>query len=146
MATFSEHADVATSIDQTFDYVTDQGKVAEWNDHVQSVNVIGGGGQVGVGSQLVQHRRRGDREFDLNFTVIAHEPRHRHIVTGQVFGVDTTMAFTFAEHESGTRVTMTASVIGHGVRRLLAPVVAREMHKSTVSALAALEERLGRAG
>jgi hypothetical protein len=94
----------------------------------------------------VQHRRRGDREFDLNFTVIAHEPPRRHIVTGQVFGVDTTMAFTFAEHESSTRVTMTASVVGHGVRRLLAPVVAREMHKSTVSALAALEERLGRAG
>ena len=145
MAAFSEQADVATSINQTFDYVTDQGKVAEWNDHVQSVNVIGGG-QVGVGSQLEQHRRRGDREFDLTFTVIAHEPPHRHIVTGQVFGADTTMAFTFAEHESGTRVTMTASVIGHGVRRLIAPVVAREMHKSTVSAVAALEERLGRAG
>ena len=145
MATFSEHADVDTSIDQTFDYVTDQDLVAEWNDHVQSVSVIGGG-QVGVGSQLVQHRRRGNREFDLNFTVIAHEPPHRHIVTGRVFGVDTTMAFTFAEHESGTRVTMTASVIGHGVRRLLAPVVAREMHKSTESAVAALEERLGRAG
>jgi uncharacterized protein YndB with AHSA1/START domain len=145
VAKFSEQADVATPIDQTFDYVTDQNAVAEWNDHVQSVDVIGGG-QVGIGSKLVQHRRRGDREFDLNFTVIAHEPPHRHIVTGQVFGVDTTMAFTFAEHESGTRVTMTASVIGRGVRRLLAPVVAREMHKSTVSALAALEERLGRAG
>jgi uncharacterized protein YndB with AHSA1/START domain len=145
VAKFSEQADVATPIDHTFDYVTDQNAVAEWNDHVQSVDVIGGG-QVGIGSKLVQHRRRGDREFDLNFTVIAHEPPHRHIVTGQVFGVDTTMAFTFAEHESGTRVTMTASVIGRGVRRLLAPVVAREMHKSTVSALAALEERLGRAG
>jgi hypothetical protein len=145
MATFSEHADVVTSVERTFDYVTDQDSVTEWNDHVQSVDVIGGG-QVGVGSRLVQHRRRGDREFDLNFTVIAHEPPRRHIVTGQVFGVDTTMAFTFAEHESSTRVTMTASVVGHGVRRLLAPVVAREMHKSTVSALAALEERLGRAG
>ena len=145
MATFSEHADVVTSIDQTFDYVTDQDSVAEWNGHVQSVDVVGGG-EVEVGSQLVQHRRRGDREFALSFTVIAHEPPNRHIVTGQVFGVDTTMAFTFAEHESGTRVTMTASVIGHGVRRLLAPVVAREMHKSTASAVAALERKLGRAG
>jgi uncharacterized protein YndB with AHSA1/START domain len=145
MATFSEQADVVTPIDQTFDYVTDQDSVAEWNDHVQSVDVIGGG-PIGVGSHLVQHRRRGDREFDLNFTVIGHEPPHRHIVTGQVFGVDTTMAFTFAEDDSGTRVTMTASVVGRGVRRLLAPVVAREMHKSTVSAVAALEQRLGRAG
>lgn len=145
MATFSEHADVATSIDQTFDYVTDQGKVADWNDHVRSVEVIGDG-EVGVGSRLVQHRRRGDRDFDLTFTVIAHEPPHRHIVTGQVFGVDTTMAFTFDEHESGTRVTMTASVTGRGVRRLLAPAVAREMHKSTVSALANLAAGLGRAG
>jgi hypothetical protein len=145
MATFSEHADVVASIDHAFDYVTNQDSVGEWNDHVQSVDIIGGG-QIGIGSQLVQHRRRGDREFDLNFTVIAHEPPRRHIVTGQVFGVDTTMAFTFAENESSTRVTMTASVVGHGVRRLLAPVVAREMHKSTVSALAALEERLGRAG
>jgi hypothetical protein len=37
MATFSEHADVATSIDQAFDYVTDQRKVAEWNDHVRNL-------------------------------------------------------------------------------------------------------------
>jgi hypothetical protein len=40
VARFSESTVVATSIDRTFDYVTDQDKVAEWNEHVQSVEVV----------------------------------------------------------------------------------------------------------
>ena len=44
---------------------------------------------------------------------------------------------------AGTRVTMTATVEGRGLRRLLAPVVTREMRKSTVAALAALQTHLG---
>jgi hypothetical protein len=38
---------------------------------------------------------------------------------------------------------MTADVQGRGLRRLLAPVVTREMRRSTVAALAALRARLG---
>ncbi len=53
------------------------------------------------------------------------------------------MDFTVAEQRPGARATMTATVTGRGVRRLLAPVVAREMRKSTVKALTALEQRLG---
>ena len=142
MTRFAERADVAASIDDTFDYVTDQGKIAEWNEHVQQAEVVGSG-PVGVGAQLRQHRRRGNREFDLTFQVTTHEPPRRHTVTGKVFGVDTTMDFDFAEHGTGTRVTMTATVSGRGVSSLLAPIVAREMRKSTVVALAALRQRLG---
>jgi hypothetical protein len=60
-----------------------------------------------------------------------------------VFGVATTMSFAVDPSGPGTRVTMTASVEGRGLRRLLAPVVTREMRKSTVAALAALQTRLG---
>jgi Polyketide cyclase / dehydrase and lipid transport len=144
MTRFAERADVAASIHDTFDYVTDQGKIAEWNEHVQRAEVVSGG-PVAVGALLRQHRRRGDREFDLTFRVISHEPPRHHTVTGQVFGVDTTMDFDFAEHGSGTSVTMTATVTGSGLRTMLAPIVAREMHKSTVGALAALRRRLGAA-
>jgi uncharacterized protein YndB with AHSA1/START domain len=142
VARFSESIDVAASIDRTFDYVTDQDKVAEWNEHVQSVEVVRGD-PVGVGSRLRQHRRRGNRDFDLTFQVTAHDRPRRHTVAGQVFGVDTVMDFTFIEHGAGTQVTMAATVTGRGVRGLLAPIVAREMRKSTVAALAALTHRLG---
>jgi hypothetical protein len=144
VARFAEHADVAASMNETFDYVTDQHKVAEWNEHVQRAEVVGGG-PVGVGARLRQHRRRGNRDFDLTFQVTAHEPPRRHTVTGQVFGVDTTMDFNVAEHGAGPRVTMTATVTGKGLRGVLAPIVAREMRKSTKVALAALRQRLGAA-
>ena len=144
MARFSERADVAASIHDTFDYVTDQNKIAEWNEHVQRAEVVGGG-PVGVGAQLRQHRKRGNREFDLTFRVVSHDPPRRHTVTGQVFGVDTTMDFDFTDHDGGTSVTMSATVTGSGLRSLLAPIVAREMRKSTVMALAALRQRLGSA-
>jgi hypothetical protein len=142
MARFSEYADVAAPVRRTFDYVTDQGQTAQWNDHVQSAEVVGGG-PVEVGSLLRQHRRRGNREFDLTFRVTRHEPPRRHTVTGQVFGVDTTMEFNLAEQGAGTRVSMTADITGRGVRSLLAPLVAREMRKSTRTALSALRDRLG---
>ncbi len=142
MARFSEHTDVASPVDETFAYVTDQDKVAEWNDHVQCVDVVGGG-PVGVGTRLVQHRQRGRRDFDLVFEVTEHQPPTRHTVSGTVFGVDTTMDFAVAGRGNGTRVTMTATVTGKGVRGLLAPIVAREMRRSTVAALAELQQRLG---
>jgi len=142
MAAFSEHADDTAPVTEAFDYVTDRARVAEWNDHVQSVEVVGGG-EVATGSQLRQHRRRGEREFTLTFQVIEHERPRRHTLSGQVFGVDTTMDFAFEDLGPGARVTMTAAVSGRGARRLLAPVIAREMRKSTVNALAALTERLG---
>jgi Polyketide cyclase / dehydrase and lipid transport len=101
-----------------------------------------GGGPVRLGSQLRQHRRRGQREFDLTFTVTEHEPPRRHTVEGTVFGVRTTMAFDIEPRQVGSRVTMTATVDGRGPRRLLAPIVTREMRKSTVAALAALRAHL----
>jgi Polyketide cyclase / dehydrase and lipid transport len=139
---FSEAADVRSPVEATFAYVTDQDRLAEWNDHVQWAEVVGGG-PVGVGSKLRQHRRRNRREFDLLFQVTCHDPPHRHVVEGSVLGVDTQMGFTLEPKAAGTRVTMTADVHGRGVRRLLAPMVTREMRRSTVAALAALQARLG---
>jgi hypothetical protein len=129
-------------VEATFAYITDQDRLAEWNDHVQWAEVVGGG-PVEVGSKLRQHRRRNRREFDLVFEVTGHDPPRRHVVEGSVFGVDTAMSFTLQPKGAGTRVTMTADVRGRGPRRLLAPVVTSEMRKSTVAALAALRGRLG---
>jgi uncharacterized protein YndB with AHSA1/START domain len=139
---FTEHTDVAADVEETFAYITDQSKLAEWNDHVQHAEVVGGGPVV-TGSQLRQHRRRNNREFDLVFQVAAHDPPRHHVVKGTVFGVNTKVEFTLEPRGSGTRVTMGATVTGHGLRGLLAPVVTREMRKSTVTALAALRGQLG---
>jgi len=82
----------------------------------------------------------------LEFEVIAHEPPTRHVVDGRVFGVATTMAFLVEPSEEGTRVTMDAHVRGKGPSRLFAPIVAREMRKSTVASLAALRRILSDVG
>ena len=141
MPQFAESADVAAPMEQAFDYVTDQTRIAEWNEHVESVEVVGGG-PVAVGSTLLQHRRRGSRKFDLTFQVREHDRPKRHVVTGTVFGVQTTMTFDFVALAAATRVTMTGDVSGSGWRALLAPVVAREMRKSVVVALDELTRRL----
>jgi hypothetical protein len=139
---FSESADVRSPVEATFAHITDQDRLAEWNDHVRWAEVVGGG-PVDVGSKLRQHRRRNGREFDLFFEVTAHDPPRRQVVEGSVFGVATVMSFALQPAGAGTRVTMTADVRGRGLRRLLAPVVTGEMRKSTVAALAALRARLG---
>ena len=139
---FSETAVVAASVEESFDYVTDQAKLPEWNEHVEDAEVLGGG-PVGVGSLLRQHRRRGNKEFALTFEVVEHDRPHRHSVKGTVFGVDTLMTFEFAPHDGGTLVTQTADVTGKGVRSLLARVVVKEMHKSVLAGLDQLRSRLG---
>jgi uncharacterized protein YndB with AHSA1/START domain len=138
---FSESAILAASVEDSFDYVTDQAKLAEWNDHVQSAEVIGGE-PVRVGSLLRQHRRRGNREFDLTFEVIEHDRPHRHTVKGAVFGVETLMTFEFTNQATGTLITQTAEVSGKGLRAPLARVVAKEMRKSVVTGLEQLRSRL----
>ena len=134
MGGIRESVHVAGSPVEVFDFVTDQRRVAEWNDHVQYVEVIGGG-PVEVGTRLRHHRRRGKREFDLEFEVTAHERPSRHAVEGSVFGVATTMTFLITQVDGGSSVTMDAYVRARGVRRVLAPIVSQEMRKSTVAAL-----------
>jgi hypothetical protein len=102
-----------------------------------------GGGPVEVGSKLRQHRKRNNRAFDLIFEVTSHDPPRRHVVEGSVIGLDTTMSFAVEPSGPGSQVTMMANVTGRGLRRLLAPVVTNEMRKSTVRALAALQQHLG---
>ncbi|HEX6208038.1 MAG TPA: SRPBCC family protein [Actinomycetota bacterium] len=144
MARFEEHVDVGTSVEETFRYITDQKQVASWNDHVQRVEVDGGG-PVAPGTIIRQHRRRGNREFVLTFQVIDHESPRRHALRGEVFGTSTTMEFGLEPRGSGTRVSMAATVEARGLKGVLAPLVARQMRKSTVAALTALRERLGAA-
>lgn len=143
MPAFHESTLVGASAEQAFDYLTDQSKVAEWNEHVRSVDVVGDG-PIGPGSVLRQHRRRGEKDFDLTFEVVQHDRPRRHVVTGTVWGIDTTMAFDVAPEAGGTRVTQSAEVRGRGPRALLAPLIAREMRRSVRSGLAELTGRLGR--
>lgn len=141
MGRFRETVQVRAVPAVAFDYITDQERVAEWNDHVRRAEVIGGG-PVGIGSRLRQHRTRNGRNLTLEFDVIEHDPPRRHVVQGSVFGVATTMAFTVDPVDDGSRVTMEADVRGRGLSALLAPLVTREMRKSTVTALEQLGRRL----
>jgi hypothetical protein len=133
MGRFRESVVVDQPPDAVFASITDQGRISEWNDHVQRAEVVGGG-PVDVGSRLRQHRRRNKRDFALDFVVTAHEPPSRHVVEGTVIGVETTMTFLVEPVGKGSRVTMDADVRGHGVRRVFAPIVTREMKRSTVRA------------
>jgi carbon monoxide dehydrogenase subunit G len=144
MGRFRESVIVGRPPADLFDFVTDQDRVADWNDHVQRVEVVGGG-PVAVGSRLRQHRTRNGRDFVLEFQVTAHEPPRRHVVEGSVFGVATTIAFLIEPADDGTQVTMDADVRGRGLTALLAPVVTREMRKSAVAALADLQRLLANA-
>ena len=126
---------------EVFDFVTDQTHVPDWNDHVQHVEVVGGG-SVKAGSRLRQHRLRNNRASDLEFVVTEHEPPSRHVVEGSVFGVLTTMSFLIEAAGDGTQVTMDARVRGRGLSALLAPIVTREMRKSIIAALEQLRLRL----
>ena len=130
---------------EAFAFITDQAHVADWNDHVLRAEVVGGG-PIEVGAHLRQHRKRNNREFTLDFEVIEHDPPSRHVVSGSVFGVATTITFLIDPAEGGSRITMDANVAGRGLTTLIAPVVTREMRKSIVASLAHLQQILDGTG
>ena len=72
MGRFRESVVVDQPPDAVFASITDQGRISEWNDHVQRAEVVGGG-PVDVGSRLRQHRRRNKRDFALDFVVTASQ-------------------------------------------------------------------------
>ncbi len=144
MAPIVSGIEIARPPEAVFPYVSDPSRLAEWQDSVISAHVEGDGAPA-VGSKAITTRRigRGERTMTMELTDIS-APRSwavrgidgpvRAIVKGTIEPLD---------DGARSRVTIELDFEGHGLGKLLVPlVVRRQAQKEMPRNLQNLKERL----
>src|SRR5919106_6917922 len=143
-------APIVTSIEiarppgDVFSYVTDPSRLAEWQESVVSTRVDESG-PPGVGSRVTQTRRIGRREQTMTSEITEITPPTSWAVRGVDGPVRGMVKGTVEPLDDGerSRVTIELDFEGHGIGKLLVPlVVRRQAQKEMPRNLRNLKERL----
>ena len=130
MAPIVSSAEIDRRPEDVFSYVTDPSRLADWQESLVSARAEGGGPPA-VGSKVIMTRRvgRGERTMTMEMTEIS-PPRSwsargidgpiRAIVKGTVEPVD---------DGARSRVTIELDFEGHGIGKLLVPLMVRRQAK-----------------
>jgi len=135
-------AEVDRPAEAVFAYATDPARFPEWQAGVVSGHMDGGGS--GVGARCISVRRIGGAERASTSELVHVDPPRTWSVRG-VDGpiraaVDVTVEAIGADR---SRVSIGVDFTGHGIGKLLVPlVVRREAHKEMAANLARLKDRL----
>ena len=148
MAPITHSVEIARTPDDVFAYVTDPSHFTEWQDAVVSARLVGDG-PVGQGSKLFLTRRMGKREQTMTSELTQFEPPRRYafrVLDGPVRAVGNG-TFEPLDGGSRTRFTFELDFEGHGIGKLLVPlVVRRQAQKELPGSHANLKRRLESAG
>ncbi|MDQ3720001.1 MAG: SRPBCC family protein [Actinomycetota bacterium] len=144
MAPIVSSVEIARRPEDVFSYVSDPSRLAEWQESVVSAHVEGGGPPA-VGSKAITTRRigRGERTMTMELTEIT-APRSWAVrgIDGPVRGI---VNGTVEPLDDGarSRVTIELDFEGHGIGKLLVPVLVRPQAKQELPKNAQnLKERL----
>jgi uncharacterized protein YndB with AHSA1/START domain len=130
MAPIVSSIEITRRPEDVFSYVTDPSRLAEWQESLVTARAEGGGPPA-VGSKVITTRRigRGERTMTMEMTEIS-PPRSwagrgidgpvRAIVKGTVEPLD---------DGARSRVTIELDFEGHGIGKLLVPLVVRRQAK-----------------
>ena len=148
MAPITNSVEIARSPEQVFAYVTDPSRLAEWQESAVSTRLEGGDAPA-VGSRVVVTRRigRGERTMTVELTEL-NAPTSWAVrgIDGPVRG---NVKGTVEPLDDGarSRVTIELDFEGHGIGKLLVPlVVRRQAQKEMPKNMQNLKERLERVG
>jgi uncharacterized protein YndB with AHSA1/START domain len=136
--------EIARPPEEVFRYVTDPARLAEWQESVVSSR-SDESGPPHVGTRVVQTRRMGRREQTMTSEITAISPPSSWAVRG-VDGPVRGMVKGTVEpvgDSARSRVTIELDFEGHGVGRLLVPlVVRRQAQRQMPTNMEKLKERL----
>ena len=144
MAPIVSSIEIARPPEEVFSYVTDPSRLAEWQESVVSTR-IEGSGPPGVGSRVVVTRRIGRGERAMTSEITELSPSRSWGVRGVDGPVRGNVKGTIdpLDDSARSRVTIELDLHGHGVGKLLVPlVVRRQAQKEMPTNLRNLKERL----
>ena len=143
MAPMVASVEIAREPEDVFAYITDPSNLPEWQKSV--VRVKTDDSAPTGGSRVVMTRRIGPREMDMTAEIIDLDPRKSWRVRGVDGPVRANVNGTIEPLDDGTRsrVTLELNFEGHGIGKLLVPlVVRRQVQKELPINLQNLKERL----
>jgi uncharacterized protein YndB with AHSA1/START domain len=144
MAPIATTTEVARPPAEVFAYVTDPSRFVEWQRNVGSGRMDGEGPH-GVGARCLTTRRIGFAERPVTSEITHIDPPRTWGVRGVDGPIRAMVNVTVDPLESGrrSRVTIELDFDGHGVGKLLVPLVVRRGARKEMPAnLLALKERL----
>lgn len=111
---------------EVFRYAVDPGHLSHWQENVVSAHAVGGG-ELGVGSQVVTTRKVGPREQTMTMEMTAYDPPRGWSMKG-VDGPVRAQANTRIEplaDGARSRVTIELDFVGHGIGKVIVPMMVR---------------------
>jgi carbon monoxide dehydrogenase subunit G len=136
--------EIARPPEEVFSYVTDPLRLAEWQESVVSTRMEGGA-PAGVGARVAVVRRIGRRERTMISELAELNPPRSWVVRGADGPVRGNVKGTIEPIDDGarSRVTIELDLQGHGIGKLLVPLVVRpQARKEMPRNVRNLKERL----
>jgi uncharacterized protein YndB with AHSA1/START domain len=144
VAPIVESIEISRSPEDVFAYLTDFSHATEWQEGLISASVEGEG-PVAVGSRVRMTRRVGNSEREMTSEVTEHNPPRSFAFQGIDGPVRAKGRGTIEPVGDGTSslYTFELDFEGHGIGKLLVPLVVRRQARSdVVKSQANLKERL----
>jgi uncharacterized protein YndB with AHSA1/START domain len=144
MAPIVSTVEIARPPGEVFSYVTDPSRFVEWQQNVVSGHMAAGGAP-GVGSKCITTRRIGFAERPVTSEITSINPPRNWAVRGidGPIRAIVNVAVEPLDESARSRVTIDLDFQGHGIGRLLVPLVVRRgARKEMPTNLRKLKDRL----
>jgi uncharacterized protein YndB with AHSA1/START domain len=130
MTTIAETIDISRSPEDVFSYATDFSRFPEWQSGVLSARPEGRA-PLEVGSRAAVTRRAGPRTLTRTEEITELQPPRAWVVRGTGGPLTAIAEGTIEPLDDGerSRLTIALDFEGHGIGRLLAPLVRRQARK-----------------
>jgi uncharacterized membrane protein len=137
-----ESIEISRSPEDVFAYIDDLATHGEWQEQVVSAKVEGV--PTKVGSRATETRKMGGREREMTYEVTEHNPPGAFAFRGVDGPVRAIGRATIESLEGGTRsrVTLDLDFEGHGMGKLMLPLVRNQAGKQVPKDQARLKQRL----
>ena len=143
MAPITTTTEIARPPDEVFAYVTDPSHFPEWQEGVVSGHMDAP--TTRVGSRCTTVRKIGGREREVNTNITEYDPPHRWAdrgIDGPIRAIVTVTVEPLADG-SRSRLTIELDFTGHGIGRLLVPlIVRRQAARQVPEGVSRLKQRL----
>ena len=143
MAPIRESIEIARGAEDVFAYLDDLARHGEWQEQIVSARVETEG-PTRVGTRVTERRRMGRREEDTSYEVVAHDPPRSFSFRG--LGGSIRVVGTGSVEPVGdgsrSRASLELDFTGHGLGKLLLPLVRSQARKQVPRDQQRLKERL----
>jgi uncharacterized membrane protein len=144
MAPIVETVEIAKSPQEVFAYLDDLSRHGEWQEQIESVELLTEG-PTRVGSRAVDTRRVPGGRQKVTYEITDHDPPRKAAFRGLDGPIRPEGSVTVEALDDGrrSRVTLELDLVGHGLMgKLLAPIARRDARKHIPEDQARLKERL----